>query len=59
MSMFTVAKWSVLLAGVSTLAIAQSEHKWLSNELIEEVAVVLGMPPVAVAPNAVPLSINS
>lgn len=27
MSMFTVAKWSVLLAGVSTLAIAQSEKE--------------------------------
>jgi NADH-quinone oxidoreductase subunit E len=35
-------------AVMSALGIAQDEHKWLSNDLIEEVAVVLGMPPVAV-----------
>ena len=33
-------------AVMSALRIAQDEHKWLSNELMEEVAVVLGMPPV-------------
>ena len=33
-------------AVMSALAIAQDEHGWLSNELIEEVATVLGMPPV-------------
>jgi NADH-quinone oxidoreductase subunit E len=31
---------------MSALAIAQDEHGWLSNELMEEVAKVLGMPPV-------------
>jgi NADH-quinone oxidoreductase subunit E len=35
-------------AVMSALAIAQDEHDWLSNELMEEVAKVLGMPPVAV-----------
>jgi NADH-quinone oxidoreductase subunit E len=35
-------------AVMSALAIAQDEHDWLSNELMEEVAMVLGMPPVAV-----------
>jgi NADH-quinone oxidoreductase subunit E len=35
-------------AVMSALAIAQDEHGWLSNELMEEVAKVLGMPPVAV-----------
>ena len=35
-------------AVMSALAIAQDEHGWLSNELMEEVATVLGMPPVAV-----------
>jgi NADH-quinone oxidoreductase subunit E len=35
-------------AVMSALAIAQDEHGWLSNELIEEVAKVLGMAPVAV-----------
>jgi NADH-quinone oxidoreductase subunit E len=33
---------------MAALAIAQDEHGWLSNELMEEVAKVLGMPPVAV-----------
>jgi NADH-quinone oxidoreductase subunit E len=33
-------------AVMSALAIAQDEHGWLSNEVIEEVAKVLGMPPV-------------
>ena len=33
-------------AVMSALAIAQDEHGWLSNELMEEVATVLGMPPV-------------
>ena len=33
-------------AVMSALAIAQDEHGWLSNELMEEVAGVLGMPPV-------------
>ena len=33
-------------AVMSALAIAQDEHGWLSNELMEEVAQVLGMPPV-------------
>ena len=33
-------------AVMSALAIAQDEHGWLSNEVIEEVAGVLGMPPV-------------
>ena len=35
-------------AVMSALAIAQDEHGWLSNEVMEEVAKVLGMPPVAV-----------
>lgn len=35
-------------ACMSALAIAQDEHGWLSNELMEEVAGYLGMPPVAV-----------
>ena len=33
-------------AVMSALAIAQDEHGWLSSELMEEVARVLGMPPV-------------
>ena len=33
-------------AVMAALAIAQDEHGWLSNELMEEVATVLGMPPV-------------
>ena len=33
-------------AVMSALAIAQDEHGWLSNELMEEVAGVLNMPPV-------------
>jgi NADH-quinone oxidoreductase subunit E len=33
-------------AVMSALAIAQDERGWLSNELMEEVAKVLGMPPV-------------
>ncbi|HXS52753.1 MAG TPA: NADH-quinone oxidoreductase subunit NuoE [Usitatibacter sp.] len=33
-------------AVISALGIAQDEHGWLSNELMEEVAQVLGMPPV-------------
>ena|SRR5256885_5705818 len=33
-------------AVMSALAIVQDEHGWLSNELMEEVAQVLGMPPV-------------
>jgi len=33
-------------AVMSALAIAQDEHGWLSNELMEEVATCLGMPPV-------------
>jgi NADH-quinone oxidoreductase subunit E len=35
-------------AVMAALAIAQDEHGWLSNEVMEEVAKVLGMPPVAV-----------
>jgi NADH-quinone oxidoreductase subunit E len=35
-------------AVMAALAIAQDEHGWLSRELIEEVAGVLGMAPVAV-----------
>lgn len=35
-------------ACMSALAIAQDEHGWLPNELMEEVAAYLGMPPVAV-----------
>ena len=33
-------------AVMSALGIAQDQHGWLSNELMEEVANVLGMPPV-------------
>ncbi len=33
-------------AVMSALAIAQEQHGWLPNELMEEVAEVLGMPPV-------------
>ena len=33
-------------AVMSALAIAQDQHGWLSNELMEEVAHVLNMPPV-------------
>jgi NADH-quinone oxidoreductase subunit E len=33
-------------AVMSALAIAQDEHGWVSNELMEEVAQVLNMPPV-------------
>jgi len=33
---------------MSALAIAQDEHGWLSNELMDEVAQYLGMAPVAV-----------
>jgi len=33
-------------AVMSALRIAQEEHGWLSNELMEEVAAVLAMPPV-------------
>jgi NADH-quinone oxidoreductase subunit E len=33
-------------AVMSALAIAQDQHGWLSNEVMEEVANVLGMPPV-------------
>jgi NADH-quinone oxidoreductase subunit E len=35
-------------AVMAALAIAQDEHGWLSNEVMEEVAKVLGMAPVAV-----------
>ncbi len=35
-------------AVMASLAIAQDEHGWLSNEVMEAVANVLGMPPVAV-----------
>jgi len=35
-------------AVISALAIAQEQHGWLPNELMEEVAEVLGMPPVSV-----------
>jgi len=35
-------------AVMSALAIAQDEHGWLSDEVMEAVARVLGMPPVAV-----------
>jgi NADH-quinone oxidoreductase subunit E len=35
-------------AVMAALAIAQDEHGWLSNDLMEEVATVLRMPPVAV-----------
>jgi len=33
-------------AVMAALGIAQDQHGWLSNELMEEVATVLGMPPV-------------
>ena len=33
-------------AVMSALAIAQDQHGWLSNDVMEEVATVLGMPPV-------------
>jgi NADH-quinone oxidoreductase subunit E len=33
-------------AVMSALRIAQEQHGWLSNELMEEVATYLGMPPV-------------
>ena len=33
-------------AVMSALRIAQDQHGWLSNELMEEVAACLGMPPV-------------
>jgi NADH-quinone oxidoreductase subunit E len=35
-------------AAMSALAIAQDQHGWLPDELMEEVAQVLAMPPVAV-----------
>lgn len=35
-------------AVMGALRIAQTEHNWLSNELIAEVATYLGMPPVQV-----------
>ena len=35
-------------ACMSALAIAQDEHGWLPNELMDEVAGYLGMPPIAV-----------
>jgi NADH-quinone oxidoreductase subunit E len=35
-------------AVMAALAIAQDEHGWLPNEVMEAVAKVLGMPPVAV-----------
>jgi NADH-quinone oxidoreductase subunit E len=35
-------------AVMSALAIAQDQHGWLSPEVMEEVARILGMPPVAV-----------
>jgi NADH-quinone oxidoreductase subunit E len=35
-------------AVMSALAIAQDEHGWLSNALMDEVAVYLDMPPIAV-----------
>lgn len=35
-------------AVMSALGIAQDQHGWLPEELMEEVAQVLGMPPVAV-----------
>jgi NADH-quinone oxidoreductase subunit E len=35
-------------AVMSALAIAQDEHGWLSNEMMEAVAAHIGMPPVAV-----------
>jgi len=35
-------------AVMSALAIAQDQHGWLRDEVIEAVAAVLGMPPVAV-----------
>jgi NADH-quinone oxidoreductase subunit E len=35
-------------AVMAALAIAQDEHGWLSNPLMQEVAEYLGMPPIAV-----------
>jgi NADH-quinone oxidoreductase subunit E len=35
-------------AVMAALAIAQDEHGWLSDELMDEVARYLGMPPIAV-----------
>ena len=35
-------------AVMAALAIAQDEHGWVSKELVEAVAEVLGMPPIAV-----------
>jgi NADH-quinone oxidoreductase subunit E len=35
-------------AVMSALTIAQREHGWLSNATMDEVAAILGMPPVAV-----------
>jgi NADH-quinone oxidoreductase subunit E len=35
-------------AVIAALAIAQDEHGWVSKELVEAVAEVLGMPPIAV-----------
>ncbi|HXZ48719.1 MAG TPA: NADH-quinone oxidoreductase subunit NuoE [Usitatibacter sp.] len=35
-------------AAIAALAIAQEQHGWLPTELMEEVAGLLGMPPVAV-----------
>ena len=35
-------------AAMSALAIAQDEHGWLSNQLMDEVAQYLGMPAIAV-----------
>jgi len=35
-------------AVMAALAIAQHEHGWVSKEVIEAVAAVLGMPPIAV-----------
>lgn len=35
-------------AVIAALAVAQDQHGWLPNELMEEVAEVLGMPPVQV-----------
>jgi NADH-quinone oxidoreductase subunit E len=35
-------------AVMAALAIAQDEHGWVSKEIVEAVAEVLGMPPIAV-----------
>jgi NADH-quinone oxidoreductase subunit E len=35
-------------AVMAALAIAQDEHGWVSKEVVEAVAAVLGMPPIAV-----------